>query len=116
MVPEERDLAVLQTILLLITRIKMRLGKTGLEAFVEDPDDVDLLAYRLAMIREYAGKLSDSLRARHPHIPWQRMTGLRNIVAHEYLRVSPARLWQTAQNELEEIAVMCRNESGRYNQ
>ncbi|MCH4150704.1 MAG: DUF86 domain-containing protein [Sphingobium sp.] len=114
MVPEERDPAILQTILLLIQRIRTRLEKMTLAVFVEEPDDIDLLAYRLSMVGEYAGKLSSTLRARHPEIPWSRMSGLRNIVAHEYLRVTPARLWETAQNEMEPIATMCRTELERF--
>ncbi len=114
MVPEERDPALMQTILLLIQRIRTRLEKSSLAIFVEDPDDIDLLAYRLSMVGEYAGKLSQSLQARHPYIPWSRMSGLRNIVAHEYMRVTPARLWETAQTELELIAAMCRSELERY--
>jgi len=107
---EERDLALLETVLLLIERIKIRLAKTDLRRFVEDPDDIDLLAYRLSMIGEYAAKLSISLKDRHPEIPWKLMGGLRNIIAHEYMRVTPARIWQTATHDLDTLEAVCKEE------
>ncbi|MEJ7933066.1 HepT-like ribonuclease domain-containing protein [Sphingobium sp. AN558] len=107
MLPEERDLAVLQTILLLIERIRAHMGKVSAVSFVESDDDIDLLAYRLSMIGEYANKLSERLRERHAHMPWTAMTGLRNIVAHQYRRVTPSRLWDTAANDLGSLEQLC---------
>lgn len=113
---EERDLALLETILLLIGRIKVRLAKTELRHFVEDPDDIDLLAYRLSMVGEYASKVSMTLKARHPDIPWKLMGGLRNIIAHEYMRVTPARIWQTAIHDLDAIEAVCNEEVRKLQQ
>ncbi len=107
---EERDPAVLQTILTLIERIKVRLAKTTLAQFVEDDDDMDLRAFRLSMIGEYAQKLSATLRERHPGIPWKLMIGLRNIVVHEYRRVTPGRIWETAHHDLDALESLCRSE------
>lgn len=107
---EERDPVYLETTLLLIERIRTRLAKVNMQTFVEDPDEIDLLSYRLSMIGEYAGKLSEALRGRHPDIPWRLMSGLRNIVAHEYMRVTPSRIWQTAINDLDDLEALCRAE------
>ncbi|WP_184080390.1 HepT-like ribonuclease domain-containing protein [Sphingobium subterraneum] len=110
---EQRDPARLSVILLLIGRIRTRLAKTSLESFADDWDDIDLLSYRLSMIGEESNKLTDALKARHPDIPWQQIYGMRNIIAHEYMRVSPLRIWQTATSQLDTLEHVCRTELAR---
>ena len=39
------------------------------------------------MIGEAAAQLSDGTRDQASEIPWQRIVGLRNLIAHEYFRV-----------------------------
>lgn len=110
---EARDPARLEVILVLIARARKRIAALTIERFVEDDDEIDLLAYRLAMLGETASKLSPELRARYPHIPWKQMYGLRNMIAHEYMRVTPTRIWHTATVELEAIEAVCRTELAR---
>ncbi len=38
------------------------------------------------------------------------MTGLRHIIAHEYRRVTPARIWDTAVHHLDALESLCRQE------
>jgi uncharacterized protein with HEPN domain len=87
MAPEKRDLANLQTISLLIERIRAHLTEVTVTRFADSDDDIDLLACRLSMI------------------------GLRNIVAHEYRRVTPSRIWDTATKDLDGLEQMCRHET-----
>ncbi|PBN41969.1 HepT-like ribonuclease domain-containing protein [Sphingobium sp. D43FB] len=110
MLAEDRDLAYLQTIVLLAERIKTHLDKVTVAQFMDSYDDIDLLSYRLSMVGEYANKLSASFRASHDHMPWIAMIGLRNIVAHEYARVDPSRIWATATNELAALEKLCRDQ------
>ncbi len=36
------------------------------------------------------------IREKYPDVPWQRMRGLRNILAHEYFAVDATVIWQAA--------------------
>jgi uncharacterized protein with HEPN domain len=110
MLAEDRDLAYLQTIVLIVERIKAHLNKVTAAQFMDSHDDIDLLSYRLSMVGEYANKLSAGFRASHHHMPWIAMIGLRNIVAHEYARVDPSRLWTTATIDLGALEKLCRDE------
>jgi uncharacterized protein with HEPN domain len=47
----------------------------------------DAVLYNLVVIGEAAAQLSDDARASAPEIPWARVIGLRNLIAHEYFRV-----------------------------
>lgn len=47
----------------------------------------DAVRYNLVVIGEAAAQISDETRARAPEIPWTRVVGLRNLIAHEYFRI-----------------------------
>lgn len=47
----------------------------------------DAVLYNLVVIGEAAAQISDETRARAPEIPWTKVVGLRNLVAHEYFRI-----------------------------
>ena len=56
----------------------------------------------LEIIGEATSNLSDEIKARDDSLPWREMRGLRNIVAHAYHRVDPARTWQVVTSDLPE--------------
>lgn len=45
------------------------------------------MLYNLVVIGEAAAQLSEETRARAEEIPWTKVVGLRNLIAHEYFRV-----------------------------
>lgn len=47
----------------------------------------DAVLYNLVVIGEAAAQISDETRARASEIPWIKVVGLRNLIAHEYFRV-----------------------------
>ena len=105
-----RDRANLELVLELIAHITRRLDDMTLERFVADRDEVDLTAYRLAAIGEATRKLSPDLKDRHPETPWAAIYGMRNIVAHEYGAVIPARVWNVTTDHLDALVAVCRAE------
>lgn len=66
------------------------------------------VAYQLVIIGEAVAHLSQSLRDRHPEIPWKAIKGLRNIAAHEYHRVDPETVWAAAAYEVPRLAEQVR--------
>jgi len=97
----DRDIDRLELIVQLIDAIKRRLAATDRDRFLSDLDESDLTAFRMGHIGENAARLSKSLQARHPHLPWQKMLGLRNVVSHQYGAIDPALVWKTATEDLE---------------
>jgi uncharacterized protein with HEPN domain len=84
----------------------------GFRDLLNDPDEIDLTAFRLSVIGENANKLSDEVKGRHPSLPWKGMYGFRNLVSHEYSTIAPRFVWAATQ-ELEPIRAMCRVELDR---
>jgi uncharacterized protein with HEPN domain len=47
----------------------------------------------LEQIGENAKKLSADFKAQYNNVPWHKITGLRNIIAHNYLGVDLEEIW-----------------------
>jgi uncharacterized protein with HEPN domain len=74
----------------------------GIEFAVFDKDTMRVRAVErtLEILGEAARRLTDDLRARHPAVPWRRIAGQRNFIAHGYEHVVSERLWLVATAEL----------------
>lgn len=62
-------------------------------------DDLKLLralSMSTGTIGEAASHISAQVREMHPDIPWQQIIAMRNFLFHEYFRVDPQILWDTA--------------------
>lgn len=54
----------------------------------------------LEIISEAARRLPQSLRNRHPELPWRAITGAGNVYRHDYDNVAEEIVWRTVQNNL----------------
>jgi len=45
-------------------------------------------------------RLSESLRSRHPEVPWPQITAMRNILVHDYFRIDLDEVWLVIQNDI----------------
>lgn len=52
------------------------------------------------IIGEAVNRLSPVFQAKHPTIPWKRMSGMRNKLIHEYDRINWELVWRTATIEI----------------
>jgi uncharacterized protein with HEPN domain len=73
-----------------------------LDDFREDRQLRYAIERALEIIGEATSNLSDEIKKRDPSLPWSEMRGLRNIVAHAYHRVDPARVWRVVISDLPE--------------
>ncbi len=54
----------------------------------------------LQLIGEAGRRVSQSLRDRHPEVPWPEIVALRNILVHEYFGLNLQQVWNMIQEEL----------------
>ena len=81
----------------MIDRIQRQVSGMNGHQFGEDKDVIDTTMFRLAQIGESALHLPLDVTERHPGLPWKKMRGLRNLIAHEYQKIEVGRIWDTAQ-------------------
>lgn len=68
-------------------------GEEARRELLEDPMTEDAVRRRLETLSEATGRLSESLRERHPNIAWREITRFRNVLAHGYVHVDPELVW-----------------------
>lgn len=70
------------------------------EDFLENKDKLAAAERYIMIIGEAAHMVSGAMKADHPEVQWHKMVGLRNMIAHEYMRVDYAALWETVRGVL----------------
>jgi uncharacterized protein with HEPN domain len=94
MQPELRDPAHLWHAVRAGREIQEFVAGLTFEQYLEERALTLAVERQFEILGEAVRKISESLRTAHPEIPWSRMIGLRNILAHRYYAVDHALLWQ----------------------
>ena len=98
----------LDDILEAIGNIREYVKGMGYDAFARDKKTRDAVVRNLEIIGEAAGRLPESVHSAAPEIDWRKISGLRNILAHEYFGVSLPIVWDVVQNKLQPLETSCR--------
>ena len=61
---------------------------------------IDAVVRNLEIIGEASKNIEDAIRKQYPDIPWNRMIGLRNIIAHGYFGVDLTIVWRIISKNL----------------
>ena len=89
-----------QDILESIRKIQEYTKGASLESLQADRKTVDAVVRNLTIIGEATRHVPVEIQTRYPAIPWDDMRDMRNVVVHEYFRVSYPILWHTIHNNL----------------
>lgn len=44
--------------------------------------------------------IPDEFRARYPEVPWKKIAGTKDVIAHEYFGVKLDRIWKIAREDI----------------
>ena len=72
----------------------------GRDFFLADVKTQDAVLRNLQVMAESTQKISEELKAKHPEIPWKKLSGFRNILVHNYLGLNMSRIWVVVENEV----------------
>jgi len=70
------------------------------EEFSRADQVVDAVARNLEVIGEASKCLPDDLRLRYGDVPWRKMAGLRDVIAHGYFGLDVDLLWDIVQRDV----------------
>jgi uncharacterized protein with HEPN domain len=81
---------------------KIRLLVEGMDfdTFTDDWRTRDAVLHNLKVIGDAVRRLPESFKARQPQIPWSRIVGFRDVLAHAYFTLDDTIVWDMIQNEL----------------
>jgi uncharacterized protein with HEPN domain len=61
---------------------------------------VDAVVRNFEIIGEASKNIPSKIRQSYPDIPWKQMSGMRNLLIHEYFGVDIQTVWHTAKHHL----------------
>lgn len=94
--PDERDAAYLLDMLQAAEKVIRFVKGMQFEQFVSNEVLRDAVERNAEIIGEAARKVSEAFKSRHPEIPWRKMVAQRNVLVHEYDKVSVDEMWAVA--------------------
>ena len=71
--------------------------------FQNDRKTIGAVLYTLTMIGEAARTIPPDLESAHPEISWNDIRDMRNIIIHEYFQVNLSIVWQTIQEDINNL-------------
>lgn len=64
----------------------------------------DAVVRNLQILAESTQRLSESLKATEPAVPWRAIAGFRNVLAHNYLGIDLTAVWSVVEMDLPELS------------
>ena len=101
--PLERDLVKCEDMRLYAERARKFLGSRSFEEFKNDQLVQDAIIRCVEVIGEAARSVSEETQNRSPDIPWPLITGMRNILAHEYGTVDLEEVYDVVDQKIPEL-------------
>ena len=100
-----RDIRVyLEDIKISISEIDTFLkGVKSKEEFKNNIEKIRAVERNIEIIGEAVKKIPDEIRAYSPDIPWQKIAGIRDILAHAYFSIDIEILWDVITNQIKNL-------------
>ena len=93
----------LSDILESIERIEEYTKNRSKEDFADDYEKQDAIIRRLEIVGEATKNIPQYIKKVYPEIPWRQMSGMRDVLVHDYSGVKMERVWDTAKKDIPKL-------------
>ena len=101
MTPINREYYIyLEDMLTSLLRIEEYIGEMEFKEFKMNHLVVDAVVRNFEIIGEASKNVPPEIQNKYPQIPWKKMYGLRNLIAHEYFGIDYEMIWEISKNNL----------------
>ena len=108
--PSKSPQTALNDIQLNIRLARQFVAGLSFDDFVADSKTVYAVIRALEVISEASRRLPETLKERHPQIPWTDIAGAGNVYRHDYEEVLETMVWQTVHQALPELEKVVQQE------
>ena len=91
---------ILEKIVGHIDKIKLYIAGLDRTTFLADTKVIEACVFNLLQMGELAGRLNEGFTNAHTDIPWFKIRGLRNKIAHDYEGVRLEIIWDIVKDDL----------------
>ncbi|HSX37732.1 MAG TPA: DUF86 domain-containing protein [Chlamydiales bacterium] len=92
-----------QDILEAIEKVSRYVENMTLTQFKENELVMDAVIRNFEIIGEASKNIPLSIRRSYPEVPWNEMSGMRNVLIHEYFGVDVGTVWHTTKKNLPKL-------------
>ena len=78
------------------------------EAFAANEEKRAAVEREVFIVGEAAARLPEEWKRQQPEVPWRKIVGLRNLLAHGYWVIDAEELWDIARNKVPEFVAQLR--------
>lgn len=96
----------LADILEAIAEVEQFVSGMTYETFAADKKTVNAVIRSLEVLGEATRHIPTPFRNKHPHIPWSKMAGMRDVLIHDYMGVDLKTVWKVTQERLPELETL----------
>ena len=93
-------LLYMEDILVSIQNIENYVNDITEQEFRTNQEKQDAVIRRLEIIGEAVKKIPENIRGKYTEVPWRQISGMRDVVIHEYFGVSSPLIYKTATSDL----------------
>ena len=79
------------------------------DRFIESTTYQNAISMCILQIGELVGRLTDDFKTANSDIPWHKIRGMRNYVAHEYGSIDFEIVWFASTKSIPELHTFCEN-------
>lgn len=106
MTPINRDYSLyLDDMLTSMLRIEEYIGDMEFQKFKMSYMIIDAIIRNFEIIGEASKNVPFEIKNKYPEIPWKKMYGLRNLIAHEYFGIDYEMIWEISKNNLPQNSI-----------
>lgn len=99
----DRDIDALRDILHACNRIAQFIETTSLDEFRADMRTQAAILHELMIVGEATKRLSAELRSTYDDVAWSEIAGMRDMIVHQYDRISTRIAWETATGNVPQL-------------
>ncbi|MEM2109997.1 MAG: DUF86 domain-containing protein [Candidatus Odinarchaeota archaeon] len=99
----------LKDIIMNIEDIEGFIINMDMEEFKKDKRTSNAVIRSLEVIGEAAKKIPQEITSQYPQIPWNKITGMRDRLIHEYFGVDLEIVWKTVKSDLPALKILLEN-------
>ncbi len=100
---KKNDLIFIEHILESINKIEKYVHGLAVDEFVENDLIQDGVIRNFEIIGEATKHLSSDFREKYAEVPWKKISGMRDILIHDYLGIDIYSVWDTIEKDISEL-------------